>query len=184
MNMYAKAAVLTLVLTLIIALAHLALSRRRPLPPRRRWRLGEVLVYLGFIASTAVLGASAICAMVQHGVMHGWFLWLHLSAAGAFVVLLAIMALMWAEASRFRPNATEIERRMPQRFTTFAKAMYWAVVLTGALSIATILVNMWSFLGTQGQVRTIAVHRYLGLVLVAVAVLHLYAVSLGRLGRR
>jgi hypothetical protein len=180
--MFNKAVYITAVLVAVLAAVHFWASMFR----RAKWsglkgrpRAMETLIYLALIGVTAILAGSAIYAMLSQGIMLGWMLWAHLTAAGAFVALLAMAAVLWAEASRFNPGASP---GRIERYCTFTKVSYWAMLVSGAVAIATILASMF-FLSQHAQELAITIHRYAGLALTAAAVLHLYSLIVVRLLR-
>ena len=79
----------------------LCLISRRPAERKSRWNWWEMLVYLGTIASVAALGATAFFAVIRFGALGGWLLFAHMFGAGAFVVVLPVLAITWCEANRF-----------------------------------------------------------------------------------
>jgi hypothetical protein len=183
---YGVAAIVAVVTALVLAIGHgvmTSMRGRRSGVTIRRWSVLELLVYAVFVITTALLGVTAIWSMAAAGMMRGWFLWLHLSAAGAFVVVLAIMAVMWCAAGS-AGNGEHVKPGKPVRFTPLGRACFWVILASGWVAMATILVNMWAYLGTHNQDRTVAIHRWAGLVLVVAAVLHLYSLLTARLGRR
>jgi hypothetical protein len=182
--MFTQAIYFSAVLIAVVIVAHFmfALARRsRYAAIKPRSGLIEKLVYLALIVATFDVSASAIVSMLKDGHMLGWALWFHLTAAGAFVALLAMAAVLWAEASRFACWAKADSQRV-ERYATFTKITFWVLLLTGAVAIATILASMF-FLNQHSQELAIGIHRYAGLALTAAAVLHLYSLIVVRLIR-
>ena len=80
---------------LIVLHLLIALARGKGQPRPRWWMIGRV-VYLGMVATVAILGSTAFYSVLAHGAMHGWALLLHLVGAGGFVVAFALVAVAWA----------------------------------------------------------------------------------------
>jgi len=162
----------------------LCLIARRPAQPKARWTRWETLVYLGTIAAVCVLAATAFGTVLRHGALEGWWLMAHMAGAGAFVVVLPVLALSWCEANRFgRHRSRGADERTP-RFFWFPKLMFWLFVASGLAVIVTMLLSMVPLFGSDGMHRLLEIHRYSGLVAVIALVLHLYTVLLQRLGLR
>lgn len=139
------------------------------------------LVYLVLIVSTAVLAGTSLYSILPQGHMRGWMLWLHLGAAGAFVVALLLVAIMWAAPCDMCTPASGPPDQRPQRFSTFTRISFWFFVVAGVVSLGSMFLSMLTLLGTPQIELAFEIHRYSGLAVVAAAVLHLYSVSLGRL---
>jgi hypothetical protein len=171
---------------LIVLHLILTLLARRAAPVRRkRWSLWERLVYLALLLSIAVLGGAAFYSVIRFGVMDGWLLFAHMIGAGAFVVVLPLIAIAWAEANRFGDNRGEQQPGSdPPPFFWFAKLMFWMILVGGWTTASTMLVSMLSLFGSEGLRLLLDIHRYSGLVVVVAAVLHFYGVWLQRLGWR
>lgn len=101
---YGRVVVIALIATAVVVVLHFltALATRPKSPPlRARWSLWEKLVYLVTILTVGVLGVTGFYSVIAQGSMDGWWLLVHVSVAGVFVVILALLALTWAQASRF-----------------------------------------------------------------------------------
>jgi hypothetical protein len=168
---------------------------------RPKWNWLSRLIYLGFFASVAVLAGTSFYAVIAHGAMHGWFLLLHLFGAGAFVVLLPLIALQWSFACRFfqkKPQSpvpadpalppalarkVNPPRTPPQRFSWLGKLAFWLILISGVATAGSMLLSMLPLLGTDDMLAAINVHRYAGLVCVVALMVHFYTVLLGKMGR-
>jgi hypothetical protein len=159
--------------------------RRGDVPVRPRWNWWERLVYLGTVVSVAVLGTTAFVAMIRFGVLDGWFLFVHMFGAGALVAVLPLLAVTWSEANQFcvEPVADGAVAGAPQ-FFWLPKVMFWALLVGGFFVSATMLLSMLPLFGSDGLHNLLDVHRYSGLLAVVAMVLHLYGVSLQRVGLR
>ncbi|MBI1368253.1 MAG: hypothetical protein GC162_06325 [Planctomycetes bacterium] len=191
--MYAQTITYTLIAVAVFLVLHLfvALAQRgKSLGRRPRWNWWERLLYLALMVTILVLAATSFYTVLTVGFMGGWALWLHLMAAGAFVVAFALIALTWGGAARSecctgsKCDSSEATPTKPARFSCLTKLTFWLMLIAGFVVLATMLINMLPLLGTHDIERMIAIHRYAGLALVAVAVIHVYSVILGRLGLR
>lgn len=187
-----------LIATGVVLLLHFGLVLlTRPHSPvqRRRWNLWERLVYLLTLLCIADLGATAFYSVLRYGAMEGWFLLVHMVGAGGLVLMLLLMAVTWAEASRFGRNRAGTSRSDPlgegnpgdpsySRFPWLAKLTFWIILASGLVTVSTMLVSMLPVPDTDTMHQLLDIHRYSGLLLVVAALFHLYAVSLRRLGLR
>lgn len=183
-ELYRVILVAALVGLAILILAHLLLSvirrkggQRRP--PLNWW---ERLVYLGTLASVAVLGVTAFVSVLRFGAMHGWNLFVHMFGAGAFVAVLPLLALTWCEPSRFGQAQRDVNAVTVgvQRFHWLPKLMFWLLLVSGFVVTMTMLVSMLHWLETDRLGSLLDLHRYSGLLVVVAATLHLYGVVLQR----
>jgi len=168
----------------------LVTGRRRE--PGGRWRWTMRLSYSLTLLAVVVLAATALYGVfVRAGVEH-WLLLAHVTAGGAFLVLLVVLALGWAGACRFDPS-----RRGPRRqgqkldgplaerlpgFSLRTRIAFWAFLVTGLTTATTMLVSMLPVVDTDGLAQLIEVHRTSGLALVVIALVHAYLLLLGKLG--
>ena len=183
--MFGEIAIVALLVVAVGLGIHLAATvwrKRRPGVRRPRYGWVARAVYAVLLLSTAVLGGTSLYSVIPSGIMHGWLLWLHLLAAGAFVVALPVAAILWAEASRFG-GARAPEHAAQPRMAVLTRVSFWVILLAGTIALATMLFGMGTVLGTQ-EIRTMtSIHRYAGLAVVLAAVVHLYSVCLARAGR-
>ena len=173
------------VLVLIVLHLMLVFVRRRGAVPRSPWGWWASLVYLGTLASVAVLGVTSFVAMLRFGSLGGWWLFIHMFGAGVFTVVLPVLALTWCEANRFgrpaQPAGAE-GQTPPARFLGLAKTMFWVILAAGLIVTGTMLLSMLPVFGTDCLELLLDIHRYAGLAVVAATVLHLYAALLPRCG--
>jgi hypothetical protein len=178
---------LALLGVLVVALVHLiwVVVRRRGAVPRSSWGWWACLVYLGTLASVAVLGITSFAAMIRFGILGGWWLFFHMFGAGVFTFVLPLLAVTWCEANRFgrppQPAGAE-GREQSARFLRLAKSMFWVILVAGLIVIGTMILSMLPVFGTEGLTLLLDIHRYAGLAVVAATVLHLYAALLPRFG--
>ncbi len=169
--------------TVVLIAVHLILSflGKRPVAAKSRWNLWEKLIYLATIGSTAVLGVTAFFAVIRFGALEGWVLFAHMFGAGAFVVVLPVLAITWCEANRFGCRCASEEEETPApRFFWVPKVMFWLILTSGLAVTGTMLLSMLPLFGTDGQHCLLDIHRYSGLVVVVAIIVHFYTVMLQR----
>ncbi|MCA9248210.1 MAG: hypothetical protein KDA42_13875 [Planctomycetales bacterium] len=142
---------------------------------RQPWTAWERLVYAGVLSAVGVLAASAFGAIGKGETMSGWPLMLHMVGAGVFTVALPALAVTWS-AVHLRANRVA----NGARFSLLARAMFWALLLSGLAVMGTMLVSMLPWLGTHELEEMLDAHRFAGLAVVIVLLLHAYAVLTGR----
>ncbi len=102
--------------------------------------------------------------LLIHGrLMHTWILLIHVGLGGAFAAALAGIAFLRAEA-----NAPATITVSP--LVTVRKACFWIFVASGLALILTAALAMIPWLGTDGQHRIIAFHRWAALISVVAAI--------------
>lgn len=183
----------TIVLVVLQFIVGFATGRRTT--PRLPWTMWERLVYLGTLASVAVLGITAFVAVIRFGVLDGWWLFVHMFGAGALVAVLPILALTWfipnlfsAEEADSRRTSTlrswiaDSDTEYAPRFFWLPKALFWIVIAGGLVVSMTMLLSMLPLFGTDGLELLLEIHRYAGLAVVIALVLHLSSVILQRMG--
>jgi cytochrome b561 len=127
--------------------------------------LGKVGYFL-LVASTLVLALTGVLTFATgHAPMTHWTLMLHVSAAPVFAISLALVALTWSDRCRFGCTRT--------RQSCVARALLWLILLVGLVVILTGVVPMTPLFGTTGQHFLYLTHRYTGITLACLVVLHL-----------
>jgi hypothetical protein len=189
------AAASTIIVHLLLNVFFGSAKLRRP-----RWALLTKLIYLGTVFSVGVLAVTSFYSVLSHGAMHGWFLLLHVMAAGMFVGVLMCMAIMWAAACRFgnTQNATsqststslnskagevDYESLPGERFTGLTKFAFWLILISGIVTAGTMLLSMLPLFGTDEMQDLITAHRYAGLLLVIATMFHAYLAIMARFRR-
>lgn len=173
------------VLVVIVVYTVWIVVRRRGAVARAPWGWWAWLVYLGTLASVTVLGVTSFVAMIRFGALGGWWLFIHMFGAGAFTVLLPVLALTWCQANRFEcpaPSAGDEGQTPAARFPCLAKALFWLILAAGLVVTGTTMLSMLPVFGTHGQELLLNIHRYAGLAVVAAMILHLYAALLPKFG--
>lgn len=106
--------------------------------------------------------------LILNRAMTSWVLLVHVGLGGAFAVGLAAFTFLRAEG-----NAPGVEAANP----ALRKLCFWAFAASGLALILTAALAMVPWLGTEGQHRIIAMHRWFSLLAVVAAIGYL---GLGR----
>ncbi len=177
----------TLIATGVVLALHLVLALLGGRAPRARKRFNwwERLVYLGTLVSVSVLAVTSFYTVLRFGGMHGWWLFAHMFGAGAMTGVLPLLALTWCRASRFGrvPEPPGDATGLPQFFWV-PRVMFWLFLLAGFLVMATMLVSMLTWFGSEGLEILLDIHRYAGLLAVVALAVHFYCVLLQRVQLR
>ncbi|OHE82607.1 MAG: hypothetical protein A2107_06910 [Verrucomicrobia bacterium GWF2_62_7] len=129
------------------------------------WRnLAYILMLLG-AAALAVTGLGTL--VFGKASMSGWVLMLHASAAPAFAVGLALVALTWAGHS-----CAGAEDLLSHRA---ASLLFWVILASGLVVILSGVAPMTPLCGTNGQRTLVSVHYYGALLLTAAVALHVFS---------
>jgi len=124
-----------------------------------------MIIYAVTMFGLCVLALTGFVGWFAFGRLGGWLLFVHVLGTPVFVIGLTILAVVWAEKSRFADSA-------PGGFSSGQKAAFWAFLLLGFVAIVSMLAAMLPVFGYDWQQTLCAVHRYNALGLVAVAVVH------------
>lgn len=141
---------------------------------RPRWGILEKLIYLGLVLMVAVLGVTSLWSVVPEGTMHGWWLFAHLVAAGAFVGLAPLLGLMWLRRNLLFDKDL--------KFVTLARLGFWVLMIGAVGVVGSILAAMLGLVGGELMHEAVDIHRYSGLAVVCGVVLNVYAVVLMKIG--
>lgn len=125
------------------------------------------LAYLLMLAGVAILGLSGIGTFLTgKAPMTHWILMLHVGASPAFSMGLALVALTWPAGI--------------VRHAAVSRCLFWLMLLAGLTVILSGVVPMTPIFGTHGQHTLYLVHRYGGIALGGITVLHLLSLGLKR----
>lgn len=188
----------TLIATGVVIVLHLLLvlvTRPSPRIEPVRWNGWEKLVYLVTLLCVMDLGVTAFYSVIRFGALEGWWLLAHMVGSGGLILMLPLLALTWARASRFgrgpvgapQPTVTADQAAASSsasRFHWLAKLTYWIILASGLVTVSTMLLSMLPLFGTEVLRRLLDVHRYSALLLVVATLLHVYSVLLRRCGWR
>jgi len=148
--------------TAAVCTVSLAVSRAAPAASRTRGPI-ERLLGLALVATLAVSAATSLGSVWTSGAMHGWPLLIHVAVGGALTGVLAAFGVLGAILQRTTPTRP------------LCRVTFLALVVSGFLAAASMLVCTFPILGTSWMERMADLHRYAGLGLVASAALHLAA---------
>jgi cytochrome b subunit of formate dehydrogenase len=148
------------------------------------------LAYLVSVICFVVLALTGFWPLLVRGEhISGYLMMIHATFAPVFALCLAIMALTWAGDNRLTAGDCPWVRRLLRRTTRLQvpaqekvwscavlghKITFWLLLFLALPLILSIVVSMFHILGTEWQHRTMAIHRWTGLVFVVVAILHTY----------
>lgn len=151
--------VLRLTLAMLAVVLVLALVRRWASRDRARARRSWPVRMLScaWLFVVAMLAATAFVPVVQGQAMRGIAMFLHLAAAGVFMVLLPAVAIQFA-ATIGRTRGVE-------------RCLRFGGIAAGALTAAAMLIAMLPLLSTAQLHEALTLHRYAGLVTVALVIL-------------
>jgi cytochrome b subunit of formate dehydrogenase len=125
------------------------------------------LFYTAMCLGAAALAATGIGVFILgKPPMTHWVLMAHIAAAPLFALGLAGVALTWADLCRRGSSA---------RLGPVAKVLLWVILVCGLVVVVTGVTPMTPLFGTTGQRVLYLIHRYAGIVLALVILLHLAA---------
>jgi hypothetical protein len=120
--------------------------------------------------------------------MSGLFLIVHVTLAPFFVVALMLSAIFWAHFQQFDHtdyiylrdirNKKEIKNPAKMKQNFWSKIYFWLFLIFSVPAVLSIILSMFPYFGTEGQVTMLNIHRYSTLVLLIIA---LFYVDLDRL---
>jgi hypothetical protein len=170
----------------IVAAAIVIINALIVIPTNRKIREGakrgflSQLLYMVFMVLIAVLAVSSFGSILQFGHLAGYSLLAHVGAAGAFVFLLVVIAWLYLPRGYGAPLD---EQRGEDRWW-LARWSAWILIVGSIASAATMFASMLPWLDTSGLLQYAAAHRYIGVLVVVAAIVHLYAMLCTRLGWR
>src|SRR5688500_6602465 len=153
--------------------------RRRALPQSRLSR-AELLIYVLFIFSVALMALSSLGMLLAGQRMHRWMLILHMSVAPLFAIALTVLALLWAEQNAAERVAASGGTATDDRFLPGEKLAFWLAVVTGLVTTASAMLLMMSWFGSDAQHTLLNLHTYGGLILLIATVYQAYRLLAGR----
>ncbi len=143
-----------------------------------------VLIYIAFALVVAVLALTSFGSIMMNGKMEHLALLGHVMAAGAFTAIMVVFAYAWNPVFG-RPLQTS---QSFQDNTTngwwVARWSLWLVLFSSLGVAASMLFGMLPLFDTNQMEIAIALHRYCGLFLVIGIFVHLYAITIQRIGWR
>lgn len=134
---------------------------------------GRTLAYLLMLLGAAALAVTGLGTLAfGKAPMSGWVLMLHVSAAPAFAIGLACVALTWAGCS-----CAGAKDSPPHRA---ARVVFWLVLASGWVVILSGVAPMTPLCGTDGQRTLVSVHYYGALLLTAAVALHVFSLVMAK----
>ena len=127
--------------------------------------------------------------LVQGKHISGYLMMIHATFAPIFALCMAILAITWAGANRFTADDCPWMSRLLRRVTrvqvpadnrpwqcslVLYKTAFWLLLFLTLPLVLSIVVSMFHLLGTPWQHSTLAIHRWIGMVFVIVAIIHTY----------
>jgi hypothetical protein len=132
-----------------------------------RWRVLNAAFFACFVSAVAILGATSFGSLARGDAMLGWALLVHVTVAGAFLLLLAVVAWAWLPAL--------VDGRGGDRGevgSLWLVGSGWLMVATCVAAAVAIVPGMFPWLGTADMLQAVALHRYAGGAAVVATVLH------------
>lgn len=156
-------------------------------PTLRRWSLWERLVHLALTVSACGLIVTGFAPQLLWGLRtHGWWVMVHVSFGGVFLVALALMVLTWQGRARLAPGDGHwLIHRLPRVavgadagesdiWDPGQKMLFWLTAWTSLVVGATMVLAMTPLLGTAGIELLYEIHRYAAVVLTVLLIFHTY----------
>lgn len=134
------------------------------------------LLVVAVLGCVLLLGTSALTGLYLHGAVVHWPLFGHVAVGGAFLVALALFAVVRAAPSRFTAR--------DGRHGRLARLGFWLVLLAGAATGATVLLMTFPVFSTIGIERMLDLHRQFGLGLFLSAIVYAHGLVLDSWARR
>ncbi|HZV33049.1 MAG TPA: hypothetical protein VFB72_00615 [Verrucomicrobiae bacterium] len=128
-------------------------------------KLGKFAYFLMAISALVLAATGILTFATGHAPMTHWTLMLHVSAAPVFAIGLALVSLTWSDRNRFGCACG-------QR-SCVTKTLLWLILLCGLVVILTGVVPMTPIFGTPGQHILYLTHRYAGITMAGLLILHL-----------
>jgi hypothetical protein len=140
----------TSILTLAIAIALIVFDFRPRGPDVPQIAKCHRRISALFIITTMLLAISGVLPLAFGRPMHGWMLMLHMTIAPLFALSAALLALLWANATRWSIEA-------------------WLAMVGAFVNITSSMLGMMSWFGSDAQRWLLDVHRVSGLIVVIAA---------------
>jgi hypothetical protein len=148
------------------------------------------LVYLLAVVCFLVLAFTGFYpVLIQGKHITGFGMMIHATFAPIFALCMAILAITWAGGNRFTAADYPWMSRLLRRVTrlhvaaddrpcrcslVLYKAAFWFLLFLSLPLILSIVISMFHLLGTDWQHTTLAMHRWIAMVFVIVAIIHTY----------
>ena len=159
-----------------VLLHYLAVGRRkgrRQSPSHSNMSVWEKLVYGTTVVSFLALVGTGFYPAIVHGARLGGFLLMaHTVIGGVFAVALTPLVLTWAESGLLGRGAGRLDE--------WCKVFFWLLALAALVSMGSMFLSMTSLLGAEDLETLAQVHRWDGLLLIVVMLVHSYLRGLTR----
>ena len=110
----------------------------------------------------------------------GILLVIHVTVAPFFALSLSAAALLWAHSLRFDQEDWRVVRHLgdpglrEKRVRSASKVGFWLILLLSLPLMLTVILELFPLFGTEGEAFLIRLHGYSALLLMLVALSHLY----------
>ena len=142
------------------------------------------LVYIAFGLVVTVLTLTSFGSILMNGKMEHLALLVHVMAAGAFTAIMVAFAYAWNPVFGRPPQTSKDFQDNTTNGWWVARWSLWLVLFSSLGVAASMLFGMLPLFDTNQMMMAIALHRYCGLFLVIGIVVHLYAITIQRIGWR
>jgi len=163
------------------------------------WMTSSAFIIMALTGLVILYGKPLLLPLIgEHGLgrIAWWSAWLHMSAAVPFVLGILIMAVLWLRENLITRLDLAWLRRFggflnddphkpsAERFNAGQKIVFWGVFLGGIAALASGLALMFPFhwLGYDGMQWAQLVHAFVGLLMVALIIGHIYIGTVGMEG--
>jgi len=161
----------------------------------QKWNLVGALRKLVFLLALLCFAVLAVTGFVPPLILgkaiSGWWLVIHATFAPVFAACVAILAVMWADNSRFDKNywpwLNRVLRRLPQSTTAVEKyelgrkICFWLILFLALPVMLSEVLSMLPLFGTDGQELLLGLHRYSTLSLALFSIAWLYLTSMAEM---
>ncbi len=144
----------------------------------------KLIFLLGLICFLILLITGFVPMLFFGEMISGYWLMLHATFAGVFIVCVTVLAVMWAHNcvfdKNYLPRLNRLLRRQPkseataEKFELKLKISFWMIIFLTLPTALSIILSMFTFFGTYGQELLIELHRYCALVLALFIIVHIY----------
>jgi cytochrome b subunit of formate dehydrogenase len=148
--------------------------------------LSKLAYLVGLLSFSALLFTGFFPCLVLGHSISGYWLMVHVSSGGVFMVCLAFLTVMFAERCRFGKSdfpwlqklfgKESSEQQDSIKIASGLKMSFWLIVLLALPVILSIILSMLGIAGTHGQELLMQLHRYCSLSLAVIAIINMYLV--------
>lgn len=147
--------------------------------------LRKLVFLLALLCFVVLVVTGFVPPLILGKAISGWWLVIHATFSPVFAACVAVLAVMWADNSRFDKNywpwLNRVLRRLPQSTTAVEKyelsrkTCFWIILFLALPVMLSAVLSMFTLFGTYGQELLLVLHRYstLSLALFSMAWLYL-----------